>query len=124
MTSRLSRVERSGWKFTVTRSRTSIGALGVAGELGAATVGVVGTAYGQNAGAAHLQVLASRPIKGDHGDDGTGVDAIALAALLEIHAAEIAHLDARRVPRQAVESCWALLRKTMANPRTRRTRCR
>ena len=50
-------------------------------------------------------------------------DATALAALLDILAAEIAHLDPA-VRRQAVESCRVLLGETMANPRIRRTRRR
>jgi hypothetical protein len=50
-------------------------------------------------------------------------DAVALAALLDLLAAEIAHLDTA-VPRQAVESCRVLLGETMVNPRSRRTRRR
>src|SRR3954471_4820414 len=50
-------------------------------------------------------------------------DAVALAALLDLLAAEIAHLDTA-VRWQSVESCRVLLGETMANPRTRRTRRR
>jgi len=48
-------------------------------------------------------------------------DAHALAALLDVLAAEIAHLDSA-VRWQALEACRAVLRETMANPRIRRTR--
>ena len=50
-------------------------------------------------------------------------DALAVAVLLEVLAAEIAHLDSR-VRWQAVESCKVMLGETMANPCTRRTRRR
>jgi hypothetical protein len=50
-------------------------------------------------------------------------DAVALTALLDLLAAEIAHLDAG-VRSQAVKSCRVLLGETMANPRIRQTRRR
>lgn len=50
-------------------------------------------------------------------------DALALAALLDILATEIAHLDSG-VRWQAVESCRVVLGETMANSRIRRTRRR
>ena len=50
-------------------------------------------------------------------------DAHALAALLDVLAAEIAHLDSG-VRWQVLESCRAALRETMASPAIRRTRRR
>jgi hypothetical protein len=50
-------------------------------------------------------------------------DAVALAALLDVLATEIAHLHSG-VRWQAVESCRVVLGETMANPRIRRTRRR
>jgi hypothetical protein len=53
-------------------------------------------------------------------DDG---DARALAALLDVLAAELPHLDPA-VRRQTIESCRIALGETMADPRLRRTRRR
>jgi hypothetical protein len=50
-------------------------------------------------------------------------DATAMAALLDVLAAEMAHLDPG-VRRQVVESCKVLLGEPMADPHRRRTRRR
>lgn len=50
-------------------------------------------------------------------------DAAALAALLDVLAAELPHLDSA-VRRQVLESCRALLGESMASTATRRTRRR
>jgi hypothetical protein len=50
-------------------------------------------------------------------------DALALAALLDVLAVDIAHLDSG-VRWQAIESCRLGLGETMANPSIRRTRRR
>ena len=67
--------------------------------------------------------LREDPERGRHAGLACDADAHALAALLDVLAAEIAHLDS--APRwQALEACRAVLRETMANPGIRRTRRR
>ena len=67
--------------------------------------------------------LRENPERAQHAGLSCDTDAHALAALLDVLAAEIAHLDSA-VRWQALEACRAVLRETMANPRIRRTRRR
>jgi hypothetical protein len=67
--------------------------------------------------------LRDDPERARHAGLSCAADAHAPAALLDVLAAEIAHL-APGVRWQALESCRVALRETMASPRIRRTRRR
>ena len=67
--------------------------------------------------------LRDDPERARHAGLSCDEDAHALAALLDVLATEIAHLDSG-VRWQALESCRVAMRETMASPRIRRTRPR
>ena len=67
--------------------------------------------------------LREDPGRGRYAGLSCDEDAAALAALLDVLAAGIAHLDPG-VRWQAVESCRVLLGETMTDPHRRRTRRR
>jgi hypothetical protein len=67
--------------------------------------------------------LREAPERARHAGLSCDADAHALAALLDVLAAEIAHLDSA-VRWQALEGCRGVLGETMANPGIRRTRRR
>lgn len=67
--------------------------------------------------------LRDDPERGRHAGLATDGDAYALAALLDVLAAELPHLDPA-VRWQAVEACRGALGEPMADPYRRRTRRR
>ena len=67
--------------------------------------------------------LREDPRRGQYAGLSRDADAVAVAALLDVLAAQITHLDPG-VRWQAVESCRMVLGETMADPHRRRTRRR